>query len=275
MNIGVDLGGTKIRAGINSGGLITDQRYSLLHSKDSLDDTLSQLKNLIAQLVTSEITGIGIGVPSVVDIENGIVYNVVNIPSWERVELKSILEKEFNLPVFVNNDVNCFVMGEHRYGLAKAYSSIVGLTLGTGLGSGIIINNELYPGSNCGAGEIGYLPYLDHNLEYYCSGIFFERSKNTTALLAFEAAEEGNDQALKTWIEFGVHMGNAIKCVMYAYDPEAVIIGGSLSNAFAFFYESMMQEMQDFLFPESLKKLKILLSVNKDIQLLGASALVH
>ena len=65
------------------------------------------------------------------------------------------------MPVFVNNDVNCFVLGEQRYGLAKGFSSIVGLTLGTGLGSGIIINNQLYAGANCGAGEIGYLPYTD------------------------------------------------------------------------------------------------------------------
>jgi glucokinase len=274
MIIGVDLGGTKISAGINSGGVIIDQRYSLLHSKDSLDETLKQIKNLITQLIKPETRGIGIGVPSVVDIPNGIVYNVVNIPSWERVELKSILEKEFNLPVFVNNDVNCFILGEHHYGLAKEFSSIVGLTLGTGIGSGIIINNRLYAGVNCGAGEIGYLPYLDHNLEHYCSGIFFEKEKHTSALLAFEQAKSGVASAVASWKEFGVHIGNAIKCVMYAFDPEAIIIGGSVSNAYDLFYDSMMLELQDFLFPESLKKIKIIRSVNKDIQLLGASALV-
>jgi glucokinase len=273
MIICVDLGGTKIRAGINSGGVITDQRYSLLQSKDSLDETLTQIKNLIAPLIQPGTIGIGIGVPSVVDIEKGIVYNVVNIPSWERVELKAILEKEFGLPVFVNNDVNCFVLGEHHYGLAKGFSTMVGLTLGTGLGSGIIINNQLYTGANCGAGEIGYLPYLEHNLEHYCSGIFFETEKNTTALTAFEHARMGDAKALQNWKEFGIHMGNAIKCVLYAFDPEAVIIGGSVSNAYSFFYESMMQELQDFIFTESLKKLKIILSINKDIQLLGASAL--
>jgi glucokinase len=273
MIIGVDLGGTKIRAGINSGGVISDHCHTLLQSKDSLDETLAQIKNLIAPLIKPGILGIGIGVPSVVDIEKGIVYNVVNIPSWERVELKAILEKEFGLPVLVNNDVNCFILGEHRYGLARGFSSIVGLTLGTGLGSGIIINNELYPGINCGAGEIGYLPYLKHNLEHYCSGIFFETEKNTTALEAFENARKGDEEALESWKEFGIHMGNAIKCVLYAFDPEAVIIGGSVSNAYSFFHKSMMQEMQDFIFTESLKKLKIILSVNKDIQLIGASAL--
>ncbi len=274
MIIGVDLGGTKIRAGINSGGIITDHRYTLLHSKDSLDSTLSQLKNFIAQLIKPEITGIGIGVPSIVDVEKGIVYNVINIPSWERVELKSILEKEFGIPVFINNDVNCFVLGEQRYGQAKGFASLVGLTIGTGLGSGIIINDQLYSGANCGAGEIGYLPYLKHNLEHYCSGIFFETEKSTTAIRVFNDATTGDTDALAMWQEFGVHMGNAIKCILYAFDPEAIIIGGSVANAYSFFADSMMQEMQNFLFPGSLKKLKIILSDNNDIQLLGACALV-
>ena len=274
MIIGVDLGGTKIRAGINSDGIISDHRFTLLHSKDSLDSTLSQLKTFIAQLIKPGILGIGIGVPSIVDVDKRIVYNVVNIPSWERVELKDILEKEFKLPVFVNNDVNCFVLGEQRYGQAKNYSSLVGLTIGTGLGSGIITNGKLYSGANCGAGEIGYLPYLKHNLEHYCSGIFFELEKNTTAIKVFNDASAGDDSALAIWREFGVHMGNAVKCVMYAYDPEAIIIGGSVANAYKFFQDSMKKEMQDFLFPGSLKKLKIILSDNKDIQLLGASALV-
>jgi glucokinase len=165
-------------------------------------------------------------------------------------------------------------LGEQRYGLAKGYSSLVGLTIGTGLGSGIIINGILYSGANCGAGEIGYLPYLNYNLEHYCSGIFFETEKNTTAIKAFNEASAGNSAAIAIWHEFGTHMGNAFKCVLYAYDPEAIIVGGSVATAWPFFKDSLMNELQDFIFPGSLKKLKIILSDNKDIQLLGACALV-
>jgi glucokinase len=85
----------------------------------------------------ASVTGIGIGVPSVVDVETGIVYDVTNIPSWKKVELKSILETKFGLPVRVNNDVNCFILGEHRHGVARGFRSVVGLAMGTGLGGGI------------------------------------------------------------------------------------------------------------------------------------------
>lgn len=153
MVIGVDLGGTKVRAGVAHEGEIHNQKQQLFKSYGSQRETLDQLIALIRSLMTSGITGIGLGVPSVIDVEKGIVYNVVNIPSWERVPLKDILEEEFSLPVRVNNDVNCFALGEHRFGLLRGFTNAVGMTSGTGLGSGLIINNQLFEGSNCGAGD--------------------------------------------------------------------------------------------------------------------------
>jgi hypothetical protein len=118
MVIGVDLGGINMRAALIRDDKILEMKSALLFDKDSLGSTLSQLTNVIAHLMGPEVQGIGIGVPSVVDINMGIVFNVANIPSWEKVELKSILEKEFRIPVFVNNDVNCFVLGEYFFGNA-------------------------------------------------------------------------------------------------------------------------------------------------------------
>src|SRR5688572_1292717 len=119
MIIGVDLGGTKVRAGVASDGKIEKQKQQLFKSLGSQSETLGQLIDLIRSLMHSDIEGIGLGVPSVVDVERGIVFNVVNISSWVRVPLKDILEEEFNVPVAVNNDVNCFALGEHRFGLVK------------------------------------------------------------------------------------------------------------------------------------------------------------
>jgi glucokinase len=275
MFIGIDLGGTNIRAGLIEDGVITVVNQVLLTDKESVQKTISQLISVIAPLIRPEVKGIGIGVPSVVDIENGIVFDVVNIPSWKRVELKKILETEFNIPVSINNDVNCFALGEHRYGQAKSYSSFVALALGTGLGAGIIINGTLYPGNNCGAGEIGSLPYLDKNLEFYTSSSFFESIHSTTALKTHESALKGDIEAIQIWEEYGFHLGNVINAVAYTYDPEAIVLGGSISKAFNFFEDSMKKAMNGFQYPETIKRLKILTSKVENIALLGAAALAN
>jgi glucokinase len=274
MIIGVDLGGTNIRAGLVEGGVVTLVNQALLTGKDSLENTITQLISIIAPLIQPGVIGIGVGVPSVVDIENGIVYDVINIPSWQKVELKKILETEFNIPVRINNDVNCFALGEHRYGQARAFSSFVALALGTGLGAGIIINNTLYPGNNCGAGEIGSLPYLDKNYEFYTSSSFFEAIHSTTALKAHNAALKGEKEALQIWNDFGFHLGNLMKAVAYTYDPVAVVLGGSISRAYVFFEDSMKKSLLDFQFPETIKRLKIIRSNVDHIALLGAAALI-
>lgn len=273
MNIGVDLGGTKIRAGIEHNGLITKQNTTFLQQKESLTSTLDQLIELIRPLISYSVNRIGIGVPSVVDTEKGIVYNVTNIPSWKEVALKEILEEEFKLPTFVNNDVNCFTLGEHRFGLAKGFNSVVGVTIGTGLGAGIIINDKLFVGHNCGAGEIGLLPYLDKNFEYYVSNSFFETQFGVSALATNEAAIDGYMKAIEIWDEFGKHLGAAIKAIMYVYDPEAIVLGGSISKAYPYFQVSMFESLRDFAFPESLKRLKIFQSQDSNISILGAAAL--
>jgi glucokinase len=274
MIIGIDLGGTNIRAAIENDGQILNFRKEPFKTKLSLDETLAQLKEFIRPLVTEGIRGIGIGVPSVVDVEKGIVFNVTNIPAWKRVPLKEILEEEFSLPVRVNNDVNCFTLGEHQFGLLKGMKNVVGVSIGTGLGSGIIINNSLFEGVNCGAGEIGLLPYLDHNIEYYASGNLFKVKFNTTAEEAHNRAVAGNVEATNQWNEFGRHVGEAIKCVAYAYDPEAVVLGGSLSKAYRFFHDAMRQSMLNFEFPESINRLQIFQSTNDNITVMGAAALV-
>jgi glucokinase len=274
MNIGVDIGGTNLRAGIESGGAITRQNRTLLKNKESLSSTLDQLMELIRPLTKYPVKGIGIGVPSVVDISKGIVYNVMNIPSWEEVALRDIIQNEFHLPVSINNDVNCFVLGEHRFGVARKFRSVIGMAIGTGLGSGIIIDNHLYSGKNCGAGEIGMLPYKDSVLENYVCNRFFEDSLGIDAFAAHEAALKGSKRAIEVWEEFGVHLGAVIKAIMYTYDPEAIVLGGSVAKANQFYHDSMLDSIQDFAYPESLKKLTLLLSEDENIALLGAAALL-
>jgi glucokinase len=273
--IGVDLGGTNIRAGIKIDGDIIQRQHTLLEKTASLDHTLGQLIDTIRPLVHSEVKGIGVAVPSVVDTKKGIVYNVVNIPSWKKVELKDILEKTFNLPVSIDNDANCFALGEYLFGGAKNFQNAVGLAIGTGLGTGIIIDGRIYTGNNSGAGEIGYLPYLDRDFEFYCSSTFFSSLHHTTAYDAYNLAEEGDIASLHLWSEFGKHLGNALKAIVYTYDPGAIVLGGSISKGFQFFEKVMFNTLHhNFHFPQSLEKLQIIPSVNENITLLGAGALV-
>ncbi len=275
LKIGVDLGGTNIRAGLIDDQKVIRIRKINLEEKDNLESTLKQLTELIESIYDPEISGIGIGVPSVVDIEKGIVFDVVNIPSWKEVHLKSILEKRFDVPVFINNDSNCFVLGEKHFGAGKDYHNIVGITIGTGLGGGIILNGSLFSGVNCGAGEIGYLPYKDRDLEHYCSSNFFEKIHRTTAYDCFLKAEKNDPEALKLWDEFGHNMGWALKAVMYAYDPEIIILGGSISAAFPYFKKNMYETLNTSYYPKSVEKLKICLSEIENAPMLGAAALVN
>ena len=275
MRIGVDLGGTNLRAGLLKNEQILKQESIVLINKHQLESTLDQVCSTIKRLITPEVEGIGIGVPSVVDSSRGIVYNVANIPSWEEVPIKDILEEKFDVPVHVNNDVNCFILGEHGFGQVRDFQNVVGIAIGTGLGGGIIIENKLYCGTNCGAGEFGLLPYKDHNIEYYCSGNFFEVFHNRSASEVYTAAKDGNVKALEIWEEFGAHLGEALMAVLYSYDPDAVIFGGSISQAHEYFGNAMLARLRKFDYPESIKKLKVFYSNTPGINLLGAAALVN
>lgn len=274
MILSIDLGGTNVRLGQIKNGRIIKEKSLPSPSCLSLEDSLNYLKVAICEMLTEDTQAIGIGVPSVVDASQGIVYNAMNIPSWKKVHLKKNLSNEFNLPVYVNNDCNCFVLGEKKYGIGKSYKDIVGVTLGTGVGAGVIIDNKLYCGHNTGAGEIGSLSYLDENFEHYCSSVFFSTYYHTTAEDLAQKAYMGDLPSNEVWRKFGMHMGNLIQAILYVYDPEIIILGGGISKAYSLFEDEMRKMMNQFPYPETVKNVEIKVSNNKDISLLGASALI-
>jgi glucokinase len=273
--IGVDLGGTKIAAGKVIGSEVAEHHSALL-GKEHLDDAQAVLDiviDAIDHLFTDEVKGIGVGVPSVVDRELGVIYDVVNIPSWKEMPLKSILEDKFDVPVFIDNDANCFALGTRRYGKGQKYENFVGLAIGTGIGGGIISNGSLLPDANCGSGEFGEAPYLDKRYEDYCSGIFFKDTHNTCGKDLAEKARNGDVAALKIFEDFGHHLGNAVKTIMCAIDPEAIIIGGSIAEAKDLYEKAMWKQIETFTFSRSVKKLKIeFTKKTKDTPILGAAA---
>lgn len=271
MKIGVDLGGTNVRAALVDGTDIIRIEKAPCPAKGTQEEVIEAIAALIEALICDEVTSIGMGVPSVVDTAKGIVYNVANIPSWQEVPLKEIFEKRFGIPVHINNDANCFSLGESRFGQGRGYKDVVGITLGTGVGSGIIINGHLYEGRNAGAGEIGCLSYLDKDYETYCSTPFFVAHNTTGAELAAKA-QAGDTEAQALWNEFGHHLGELVKAALFAYDPEAIIFGGGIAAGYPHFETSMRKTVETFPF-ETAKDVKILFSTNGDMGLYGASVL--
>lgn len=273
--IGIDLGATNIRGGLVSGDVISNKLSKPIRSKGTVDEVLQDIFDLTDQLVNDRVAGIGIGVPSVVDLEKGIVYDVQYIPSWKEVPLKALMEERYKLPVYVNNDANCFALGEFYFGKGRGQEHMIGLTLGTGVGAGVIINKHLYAGPNCGAGEFGMAQYLDHHYEYYACGQFFENVYHTDGQLVFERAMAGEPQALQWYSEMGSHLGYTIKLVLYAYDPPLIVFGGSVRHAYPFFQKAMWERINTFAYTRTLARLRIELSELDNSGILGAAGLYY
>ena len=269
----MDLGGTNIRAGLVNENSLEKIISRRINAQGSVNEVLAELFSIADELINKKVASIGIGVPGLINIEEGVVYDVVNIPSWKEVALKKRMEERYKIPVFVNNDANCFALGEYHFGKGKGYNSMIGLTIGTGLGSGIIIDKKLHAGKNGGAGEFGSIDYLNHNYEYYASGLFFKNVHQTEGETVFKRASEGDPEAIKMYEEMGFHLGNFIKLLLFSLDVELITLGGSVRHAWPWFGKAMWEQVQTFPFKNSLKHLKIELSELENAAILGAASL--
>ncbi|WP_318345139.1 ROK family protein [Flagellimonas baculiformis] len=271
--IGVDIGGTNIKAGKVVNGSVLQSHLVEVGRNDTEEATLDKLFEIINKVMTDSVEAIGIGVPAVVDPESGIVYDVQNIPAWTKVALKDLVYQKYKVPVFINNDANCFALGEKYFGKAQTYTNCVALSLGTGLGMGILIDNKLYNGVLCGAGEIGMLPYKNGIMEHYTGSFFFEETYGESAKALFNRALEGDSLALEAFNEYGKHLGEAIKAILYLFAPEMIVLGGSISNAYPFFKDAVMHSLGSFAYQKQLEHFKIETSDLVDSPILGAAAL--
>lgn len=270
--LGIDLGATNVRVGRIYNGHIEALYSNRLSESKEYDAVMETITSTIDKAWTENIKGIGVGVPSVVNRKRGIVYNVQNIPSWIEVPLKDILEGKYKCVVQVNNDANCFALGERLYGKGRNYENFVGLAIGTGVGGGIINNGKLLRDVNCGAGEFGEIRYLDKRYEDYCSGVFFQSNYGVGGEDIFNRASHGDKEAIAIANDFGQHLGNLINTILCAIDPEAIIIGGSIAKAAKYYDAAMWSVIRKFTYPKTVEKLKIEYSEG-DVQVLGSAAL--
>jgi glucokinase len=271
--IGVIFGGKHLSAARIENGVIADIVHREVNNREAEEVILSEIIHTINSVYTDSVAGIGVGVPSLVDVKHGIVINPTNIPSWHKVHLKDILEEQFNVPVYINNDANCFALGEKYFGVAKDYENIAGITIATGFGVGIIINGKLYSGRNAGAGEFCSIPYRDHDYEYYCSTKYFEEKYGLKNEILLARAKKKDKIALAIYELFGMDLGNAIKTIMYALDPDAIVIGGIMVEAYDFYKEAMLKTVNSFIYKGTVKNIKIFKSTEANIPVYGAAAL--
>lgn len=268
----VDLGGTKLNLGLVSESGLGEVTQVAVPSLASKLDFSEFLLSQIGSKLTPNTVGVSIGVPGLVDVEKGRVISLDNIPNWFDVDLAHMVERNFALPLVLNNDANCFVMGEHEFGQCSETSHTVGLTLGTGLGCGLVLNDELYCGFQCGAGEIGNLPYLGGKLEDFTSSVFFKQH-STSGINAYVKAQAGDVDAQALFTEFGAHLAYATELVIRAYSPNRIVFGGSISGAYEFFKDSLMAILESRLHDEQFSRLTIAASQVDYAPLLGAYAL--
>ena len=261
--IGVDVGGTNIKLGVvhPSGKVIARTSFAtelFASSKTKLIGALAQeIKAITIEsgLKNKNIAGIGIGLPGLIDHTNGIVRFLPNIPGWRNVRLKSILEDKIGLPVSIDNDVKLITLAEWKFGAGRGVANMVCLTLGTGVGSGLILDNRLYRGAGNAAGELGHLPLNEDGPACNCGGFgcleayvgnrrLLSRAeaimgrKDVTLEGMFALAEEGNKKALVFWKETAEHLGNGLVAVVNLLNPSKIVIGGGVSNNHKYIFKT-------------------------------------
>lgn len=273
MTLGIDIGGTTINLGLVDGSQVLKKVQIPSFPKTATkDDTLLYLGDQIEEFLVPGVDRIGIGVPSLTDPVKGIVYNAANIPSWDVVPLKETLEARFDIPVFVNNDANCYALGA-AVKVGKNLPTVVTVTLGTGTGVGIVIDGKLFSGTHCGSGEIASIPYKVADYESYCSKKYFtSRGLDTRALSKLAAA--GDTEAQAHFNDFGRYLGEFLSVVMFAYDADCIVLGGGIAHTFAYFSEAMWESLRcNYPYKAALDSLRILAMPDEDTALVGAASL--
>jgi glucokinase len=271
--IGIDIGGTKISGICLKDDLIKKRAKSDTGADRPIKKILATLFEVIDDLMTDEVAAIGVGVPGILDVEKGEIISINNIREFNGFNLKNAIFEKYSVPTFINNDANCFALSEAYFGAGKEFSNLIGITLGTGVGGGIVINRKVYSGNLGAAGEFGCIPYLDGFFEDYGGSKFFENNFGLTGKELFEKAEAGDSAAIQGFRKYGDHIADLITKLMLFIAPEAIIIGGSITNAFKYFEPSIKEMLDNFSIPIIAEHVIIRPAELSDSGVLGAAAL--
>ena len=267
--IGIDLGGTSIKYGVcdDVGEIVkifSRPTRADQPNEEILKDLADAAKEALAFAKENnlKIECIGLGTPGTVDVKRGhLTGNSPNFKYWNDVPVKASLEKELHLPVWVDNDANLMIYGEYKYGAGKGHQNIVGLTLGTGIGGGIIIDGELFRGSNYAGSEIGHMSICYNGIPCRCGGYgCWEKYASATAMIAnynalnpekrvtntleiFNAFERNEEDAVKVINDEIKLVAVGIANLVNIFNPEVVIVGGGVSEAGDWFVDKIAKHV--------------------------------
>jgi glucokinase len=304
--IGVDLGGTNLRTAILSpDGDILDRHKEATYAADGWSRVVARLiENIKRQRKSAvqkgfEVCAVGVGAPGVIQVDKGIVVKSPNFPDWNNLPLKDQLEKALDVPVFLENDANAAALGEQWRGAGQGIRSMLLLTLGTGVGGGIILADKIWHGADGMAGEIGHMTLIPDGrpctcgnvgcLEMYASARGIVQSyrealgkssiqvsdalKKITSEQVYEAARAGNEIAVRVMKDMGRMLGIGIASLINIFNPERIVIGGGVKDAWPLFIDATREEVMKRAFEVPARRTEIVPSqLGDDAGMVGAAA---
>ncbi|MDD3238092.1 MAG: ROK family protein [Candidatus Gastranaerophilales bacterium] len=310
--IGVDVGGTNVKiALVDKKGAIVYSNSVPTRAEMGYEYTISNIKQAIYDLMketkTSKdlIEGIGFGFPGQIDCDNGIVRIAPNIPGWVNVPIASIIKEEFGIETRVDNDVRCAALGELNFGAGKGCHNLICITVGTGIGSGLIINGKLVRGANNAAGEIGHIKLQMHDgpicgcgdtgcLEAFASGPsivamaeeYIIGGKSTkyrelanpdiTPYIVAEAAKQGDVVAKRIYNIIGEYIGIGLTSVVNLLNPEKIVIGGGVADAGDLLFEPIIRTIKTRAMPIQGSSVEVVhAELGNTAGVIGASLLIE
>lgn len=284
-SVGIDFGGTSVKLGVCRGGelLCTDEPIPTadFHGPHALINEMAARVGRLRETYP-DIAAIGVGVPGLVDFDCGFVHELTNVPGWKHVPLKTLLSDKAGLPVVVDNDANAMAWAEFRYGAARGLRNVVALTLGTGIGGGLILNGQMHRGSQDSAGEVGQMSIdfagraghygnlgalekytgnhqiAEHAVSRYAeAGIRKELTDCTPKAIA-EAAEAGDEIARGVWGEVAEWLGTALSSIAWLLNPDAFVIGGGVAQAGDLIFDPLKRKVQSMVSSVVWERLQII-----------------
>lgn len=292
--IGIDIGGTNVLLGMTdlNGEVCASRQFITRYHLNN--DLFQEMKRCVEsmfsqlQITASDVLGLGVGVPGITNVEEGVVIEAPAL-GWENFPVRDRFHEIFDFPVYVDNDVNSVILGEHWKGAARHKSNLIYIAIGTGIGSGIILNGELYRGSNYSAGEIGYLVTDREDvknfqpvfkgygyLESVASGSSIGRQlssrlgREVTAKEAFELYRNNDPEAVKIINCAVENLGIALANYISLFDPELIILGGGVSRSFSAIQERVLEIIKQYA-PQQCEIMQTSLGENAGV--IGAAAL--